>query len=202
MVAARHGARPGLDDGGRVLLLNIGFERGDAHQRSKTEVVLGAATITHGDGLRREGREVRRRRRRHPRGRRRERRRRGGHLYSFVERDALALRRLCVNRGRGRGGASRVERGSFISSRRPVGNFASVVADGARAVRGPCLKWRAAVARGSLGVKTAPSKRALGPAAAARAAICRLRKIVEFSAPASRRASRRGSRSSPLLSDC
>ena len=54
----------------------------------------------------------------------RERRRRGGHLYSLVERDGLALRRRCVNRGRGRGGASRVyfNRGTGLS-----GNFAWAV---------------------------------------------------------------------------
>ena len=45
-------------------------------------------------------------------------------------------------------------------------------------MRGPCLKRRAAVARGSLGVNIAPSERALGPAAAGRAAICRLRKLL------------------------
>ena len=62
---------------------------------------------------------------------------------------------------------------------RVVGFPSSVVAGGAGrcgAVRGPCLKRRGAVARGSLGVENAPSERALAPAAAARAAICRLRK--------------------------
>ena len=31
MAAARHGARAGLDDGGRVLFLDVGLERRDAH---------------------------------------------------------------------------------------------------------------------------------------------------------------------------